>query len=363
MKEDIKLILKYVRDFLSKRLLIIICVSLFFVYALFSILLNPKQYQSNTSFIAQLSNNSNTGSGLKNIADLIGVNIGGSKEQKDIPLYLYPKLMSSLDYHRDLLSTKVTIKKDTTGITLKDYYLQHKKTPFTKTIKKYTIGLPGLIVKNLKSKEGGQGGKRLDSLTYIDPIELKIIDLLSEDIVYAVNDVDGSISISATMDEPVLSAQVAERAKQLLQDKIIEYRLGRAQERYDFIDKQYVEKKEEYNKARSSLAYYVDKNRFNNTQTSLLTRKKLENEANLAYAIYSELESQRLREQINIKEDTPVFTTIQNAVVPLKEVGAGPIFVLIKNIIFGFIFAVGIYFFLILWKEFKLLWKTTKKEY
>lgn len=359
MEKDIQLVLVYVREFLTKKKLILFCVILFVIFAVISILFSPKQYVSNTSFIPQLSNNSSGGgAGLKNIADLIGVNIGGTKEQKDIPLYLYPKLMSSLDYNRTLLNSRVTISQRPSGITLNEYYKEYKQNNISESIKKYTIGLPSLIRKKNRTTKEGDTKTKVDSLEYIIGDEVKIIKKLSEDVSYVVDDSDGSISISARMDEPILAAQVAERARQILQDKIIEYRLGRAQERYNYIDKQYRKKKEEYTNAQSNLAYYIDRNRFNTTQASLLRRKELENKASLAYAIYSEMESQRLREQININEDTPVFTTIQSAIVPIKEIGPSPIFLLVKYLVYGIFTAALLYLFTVFKLKFMQLWRT-----
>jgi len=294
MKEDIKLLLAYVKNFLSQKKLIFTVLLLFLIIALGDYFLSPKEYVSKTSFIAQVSSESGAGSGLKNIADLIGVNLGGKKEQKDLPVFLYPKLMKSLPYNRELTKSQFQYRKADSLITIGDYYITYYKPSIGSKVRKYTIGLPGLIIRKLRSKEPKSNRILIDSLTYISKEEAMLFSRLSEDITFGVDDLDGSISITVKMLDPELAAQVCEKATSLLQKEIIGYRLGKAQERYNFINTQYLEKKENYSRAQVNLARYIDRNKFNNTESSLVRRRELENETNLAFAIYSELESQRI---------------------------------------------------------------------
>ena len=358
MKDDVILLLSYVRDFFAKKKLIALMLLLFLIIAFLEFFTEPDEYVAKTSFITQVSSDSGASSGLKNIADLIGVNLGGKKEQKDLPIYLYPKLMNSLSYKRNLTQAKLRYRKADDFINLGDYYSSYYKQGLGHHISKYTIGLPRLILKSLSGTQTENQDRVLfDSLTYVSRQEASLYEKLSEDIVFGVDDIDGSISISVKMLDPELAAQVCTIAADLLQDAIIDYRLGKAKERYDFINREYVIKKEDYSKSQIALASYIDRNRFNNTESSQVRRRKLENETNLAYAIYSELESQRILQQLNLNEDTPVFTTIQPAIVPLKPVNKGIVYLIIKYLAIGFITAVFLHVYLLLRVELLKLWK------
>lgn len=357
MKDDLKIIIGYIKDFFSKKKLILIVVGLFTIIGLLTVILDPKEYVSSTSFIAQTNSDSGVGSGLKNIASIIGVNIGSNKEQKDIPVYLYPKLMASLSYNRELLNTKVTLRGESNPITLQEYYVGYRKKSFTDKLKKYTLGLPRVLMSSLRGQKKTNYSTKIDSLNYISIAEVGLLKKLSEDMVFRIDEFDGSIEIKAIMQDPIVAAQTTESAKRILQKKIINFRLGKAQERYDFVNEQHAVKREEYLDAQSQLAYYVDRNRFNNTESSSLRRKQLENKMNLAYIVFSDLESKRLAEDLNLKEDTPVFSPIQKSIVSNQSINPNPLVKILKFIAIGFIIAVFIHVIALLYRDSKNLWE------
>jgi len=357
MKEDLKPILSYVKQYLRSKKLIFTTLTVALILSVFSIIFNQKMYVARTSFITLSDGDSKTGSGLKNIADLIGVNLGSKKEYKDIPVYLYPKLMNSTSYNEDLLNSKVKLHEFDSVTTLKDYYKGHNKVGIGDKIKKYTIGLPGLIILSLKSKESTAFEKiNLDSLKYVSNEDAALMQKLMKDVTLTIDETDGTIHISSQMQNPLVAAQVNRSAKKILQDKIIAYRVNKAKEQYNFISDQYNVKKEEYLNAQSVLASYIDRNRFNNTAVSLTRRKQLENKTALAYSVYSELESQRIGAQISVNEDTPVFTTINPTIIPVKPENGGALGILIKFLFTGLLVSIFIFAYRTFYREFKLIW-------
>ena len=63
-----------------------------------------------------------------------------------IPPNLYPKIITSVNYRLELLSSKLISKKE---ITLREY-LTSKKPSLISLVKEYTLGLPGKIIKLFK---------------------------------------------------------------------------------------------------------------------------------------------------------------------------------------------------------------------
>ena len=356
MKEDFALVLSYIKDFFKKRSFVLRIVGLFFILGLLNAFFAHKEFTSKTSFVAQVSGDEKIGSGLKNIAALIGVNFNENSDAKDLPVYLYPKIIQSLDYQRELLKTPIHVKGHDSAVTLKYYYGKIRKPDLPTLIKKYTIGLPGLIIKQFRSKP--TAAVQIDSVNYISEEEMRMINLLSENVLFSIDETDGTIFLSATLPERVASAQVAERAKALLQEKIIEYRITKATQEYEFIIKQYETKKEEYQSAQASYASYSDRNMFNTTQTSQIRKQRLEMDYNLASVVYSELETQRIRQGIKVQEDTPAFMTLQPAVVPIEPTNDNAIVVVLKFVAIGFIIAVLLYLLLIVRDKFRDIWKT-----
>ena len=356
MKEDLAIVLAYIKDFWKNRRFIYRIVGLFLVLGVLNAVFSHKEFTSRTSFVAQVSGDEKLGSGLKNIAALIGVNFNEDSDAKDLPVYLYPKIIQSLDYQRELLNTRIHVNGYDSAVTLKQYYSKIRKPDLPTIIKKYTIGLPGLLVNQFKSKPAAP--TQIDSVNYVSEEEMRMINLLSENVLFSIDETDGTIFLSATLPERVASAQVAERAKDLLQKKIIEYRITKARQEFDFINKQYADKKEEYQNAQSIYASYLDRNMFNTTQTSQVRKQRLETDFTRSSMVYSELETQRIRQGIKVQENTPAFMTLQPAVVPIEPINDNAIVIIIKFVAIGFIIDVLLYLILMVRTKFRAIWKT-----
>lgn len=359
MEKDLKLVLGYFKNFLKSKKLIILCVSIAFILGLFSVIFSNPIYKANTSFISQDGTNSGGGSGLRNIAALIGVNVGGSAGFKDIPVYLYPKLTGSVVYKRKLLNSEVILPKDGTKTTIREYIITHNKPSTGDLIKSYTVGLPGRILKSFKSKpKREQDGKgKIENVEYLSEREKQLFNYLDNHMQFKIDNVDGSLQIEVTSNNPVIVAQITEKAKEILQELIIEYRIGKLKDSYSFIETQYDLKKKEYEEARASLAYYTDRNRFNSTATSLIRKKELENRSNLAYSLFSELQSQKIQAQISLKEETPIFSTINPSVVPLNNSNPNPLLTMLKFVLMGLFIAAVIFILKVYRKIFLRMWK------
>ena len=112
-------------------------------------LLSTSIYTAKTTFIPQLGNQESSSSGLKGLASLAGINIGGSGSQNnEISPLIYPMLAESVSFNLSLLD-KTIIEKDNVSIPLDTFYLDQKKgfslSKVFSGIKKYTIGLPSLL--------------------------------------------------------------------------------------------------------------------------------------------------------------------------------------------------------------------------
>ena len=349
MDKDFKLIIGYIKDFLTKRKLIYICLLLFLIIGIVSICLRTPLYEAKTSFITQSGNDKGGGSGLKSIAALIGINVGGSQSLKDIPVSLYPRLTGSVEYNKRLLNTQIVVPKNNSKLTVREYMLANKPFGF--------MSILGKVIKLFKGESKSSSDYKLENLEFLSKEDRNLINRLKEDLVLKIEDGDGSLHISSISDNPVVAAQIAKEAKNILQDLIIEYRIGKLKDNYSFIESQYINKKKEYEAARVSLAHYTDRNRFNNTSTSLIRKQELENKSALAHSLYAELEKQRVNAQISLKEETPIFSTINPSIVPIENLNSHPLIVIIKALLGGFFMAIVIYVLSVYFKIIKSAWK------
>jgi hypothetical protein len=337
MEKDIKLILFYLKQFVSNKKLIVVWVGVGLILGLFNVIFSKPIYEAKTSFISLNGSEPSGGSGLKNIAALIGVNIGQKQDVKDIPVYLYPKLTGSVVYNKEILGSYITLRNND-SITIREYVLKSNEASYGKTIKNYTLGLPNKIIALFKKEKDYKPLISLDKVEYLTKLDYELIKYLNEQVNLTIDTDDGSLHIIAQFDDPLVAAQVVQKSKEILQELIINYRIGKLQDSYDFIESQYQLKKKEYKEARN----------------------ELESSSALAYSLYSELETQRINAQIGLKEETPIFTTIEPSIIPIEKSNPSAIVTIIKHLIFGLFVAVIIYGFSVVRNFIKTMWRDTK---
>jgi hypothetical protein len=107
--------------------------------------LMPAKYSAGSTFVPMLSSDSKS-SGLSGLASLAGIDIGGAMAGNDIAPNLYPEIIASIPFKRELSLVKVPY--DGKSITFKEYTL-NKKIGLISGLKKYTIGLPGLLMRTV----------------------------------------------------------------------------------------------------------------------------------------------------------------------------------------------------------------------
>ena len=314
--DEIDLIELLKKIYLEKKLILKISIlaSLFgVVYALFQ----PNEFTSSTTFIPQLSSGVKTGgSSLSGLASLAGFNIGSMESSSEFPPALYPQVVNGVPFKLDLLSSEVKINNEV--VQVKDFLEKKISTNIVGTIKKYTIGLPSLILSSFKNKDQKEflNESGIYSITNKDK---GLFGLIDNSLSLSINEKEGFITISYTDTNKNIAAQITQIAQNLLQEKIIEFKNKSSKEMLDFALKQYSDKKHAYEKLQDEKAVFVDKNI--NISSSLFQNKlnRLESEVNISESIVQQLASQVEQAKLQVNKDTPVFTTIKPVTVPFER--------------------------------------------
>jgi capsular polysaccharide biosynthesis protein len=302
------------------------------VFALFQ----PNQYTSSTTFIPQLGSDIDaSASSLSGLASLAGINFGGIDSSSEFPPTLYPQVTESVPFRLDLLSSNIEINN--TMFTLREY-LNKDKNSFKATIIKYTIDLPSTIIGLFKSDESISDFSKIYSLSKED---YELFEDLSEVFFLSINEKEGFISMSFTDQNKIVSAQVAQTAKTLLQEKIIEFKLKSSKELLDYTSNQYNEKKIAFEKLQDERAVFVDNNI--NISSSLFQNKlsRIESELGIAKTVIQQLATQVEQAKLQVSKDTPVFTTIKPVTIPFKRSAPNRTIIVIVFVFIGFIVSSG----------------------
>ncbi len=317
------------------------------VLGLLIAILSPKEYTVQTTMVPQSaqSGGSKLG-GLSSLAAMAGFNMDMSSGTETLSPMVYPKIMQSVPFRLELMNSSFQIDGLNQPVTLFEYYTEYKKAGVLSNVKKYTIGLPGVIIGALKpTTEDQQPTSNTDKqIITLTAKENQVLEALNSQISLDINDKEGILTLSTNFPDAWLAAQVAHTAQILLQKYITTYRIQKAQEQLDFIKDRYQEKKEEFLETQKRLARFRDQNKNVSSAMAQTEVERLQSEYNIAFSVYSELAKQLEQAQIKVKEDAPVLTIVEPVRVPLQKSKPNRPLILFIWIFLGGIVGIGIVF-------------------
>lgn len=328
----------------ERRKFIIKTVIIFAVIGVIVALFSPTQYTASTKMVPQSSGGTQRASGgLSSLASMAGINLNMNQSTTELLPQTYPQILQSVPFQLKLMQSKFTFSDVEEPVTLFEYYTEYSKPGFLSLIKKYTIGLPGVISKAIKGDEEKtsvvetQDGKAIK----LTKEQESVRRIISNNISLEINDQDGFIQLSSSFHEADLSADVAQKAQELLQKYITDFKIEKASEQLNFIEERYKEKKKEFQEAQAALAAFRDRNKNVTSAMALTEQERLQNEYQLAFEVYSNLAQQLEQARIKVKEDTPVFSVIQPVTVPQERTKPKRKIILIIWIFLGGVVAIG----------------------
>jgi len=314
-EEEIDLV-EIVKSLWKSRFFIIKVSFIFFVLGVFVSLVSPVIYTSSTTFIPQTSQSTGA-SGLSGVASLVGINLGGVGSSTEIPPSIYPQIVNSVPYKRELLEISIDFPENNETISLKDYLSQESGSgDFLSLLKKYTIMLPFTILELFKAKNPNDKISSLNSDIFIGKKEEEMFKALDGLLSISVNTKEGFINLTSETGNAYASAVLTKAAEQILQNRVVEYKIKSAKEVLNFNLTQLQLKKIEFDSLQNKLALFKDSNlniidsRFQNSL------QKLESEFAIVNAVYQELSKQVEQSKLQVSKDTPIFSVIQPASVP-----------------------------------------------
>ncbi len=128
-------------------------------------------------------------------------------------------------------------------------------------------------------------------------------------------------SITVTLQNPRVTAVVADSVVKKLQEYIINYRTFKAKEDCLYLEKLFKERQQEYYVAQRKYANYMDSHDDIILQSARAEQERLQNDMSLAYQVYSQVAGQLQVARAKVQEEKPVFAVVEPAVVPLKPSG------------------------------------------
>lgn len=287
----------------------------------------PKEYTT-TVILAPESNSGNSKGSAGALAAMAGINLGGNAVDADIAPDLYPNIIESTPFIIGLFDIRVNDLENEVDTTLYSYIKDKQKSAWWSKI----MALPGGII-SLFSSESRE--VRLDSINNfaLTGTQTNIFNNLKGRITITVDKKTGVITLASRMQDPNISATIADTLISYLQSYIVSYRTQKARQDLAFTETLYAEAKKDYSDTQQKYAKYLDENQNVILASYRVNQEKLQNEMTLAYGVYNQVAQQLQMAKVKVQDTTPVYTVIQPAVVPLTPIKPNK-----RLIVIGFVF-------------------------
>lgn len=298
----------------------------------------PKEYTV-TVTLSPESGESGTGS-LGGLASMMGMSLGSGRSADALNITLFPDILSSNPFALELYEMPVPLEdgETTTQMPLNEYIVSQRQPWWG-----WIMGLPGKAIGGILSlfKDEEDGEEHI-----LDPFRLTLAETvrlgaIKRAMSATVDKKTGVTTITVTLQDPLVTATVADSVVCKLQDYVTDYRTRKAIDDCAYWEKLYKERQDEYYKAQQKYATYVDENKGLYTQKSKMEGDRLQNDMQLAYQVYSQTAQQLQLVRGKIQEAKPVFAVVNPATVPIKASSPRKLVILVGVVFLAFCVTAG----------------------
>ena len=315
----------------------------------------PSQYTVQVTLSPEIGNSKGSGGLAGLAASFLGNGVTMGETVDALNASLSADIVSSTPFLLEILNMQVIVSPKGDRMDLGSY-LDHCSSPWWS----YIIGFPSLIINGVQSffKDEQITDKISQGAIELSKEENDRINFLKNHITAGIDKKTAITSISVTLQDPKVTAIVADSIIHKLQEYIINYRTFKAKEDCAYLSKLFEERKEEYYVAQGNYADYMDSHDDLILQSVRAEQERLQNDMNLAYQVYSQVANQLQVARAKVQEEKPIFAVVEPAVVPLEPSGVSKkvyvlLFVCIAVICTGIWILFGKDIFLLLKNEIK----------
>ncbi len=360
MKENEIDIIDVAREVWQKRRTVIYSVVIAILFGLLIAIFSPEKFESHAVILPQTEQKPDMGN-LGGLASLAGMDLSSMMgASSGISSDLFPMVVNSYPFLNDLVHTSFDYEKEDEPATLYEKEIEDSTPSVLGLIKKYTIRLPWTIKNAIVGRTPivtKLGEKPSFDVIPLSEDEEELFEEVRDMIAVDVNIETGLVTVYCKMDERILAAQVTQRTLELLQKYIIEYKTEQARGNLEFIKERLDEKKAEFEQKREAFLQYSDRNRNVVEERTDVRFQELSDAYELALEVYRNLAQQREQAELSVKKETPAFSVIEPAKIPVKRDSPRRGAIMIVTTFLGGIVGIGIVLVNMGLQRFKKAWK------
>ena len=318
-------LIEVIRHIWNGRWLIVKVTLAFIVLGLVIAFTTTEQFKSEARLLPEIRDTRGGASALlRQFGGLGGINLPGGEGADAIRPELYPDVLRSTPFYVHLMEQPLTLQKgsERIDVTVFTYADEHMGAGgFLSFVKKYTIGLPGTIMKGIRGSktEDTSSPALVGDIPHLSQAQFNAARTLRDGISAGIDQRSGVISISAEFPDRRVAAQIAQYSVDYLTDYITDYRIQKAQKDLAFVQERHDEKKQEFHQAQINLARFRDANRNIVSAAAQTEEQRLQDQYNLAFNVYNGLAQQLEQSRIKVQEETPVIKVLEPVSVPVER--------------------------------------------
>lgn len=344
-----------------------------FLIGIFIAIVSPEEYEAEIILMPQSSSSSdNVASGLlRQFGGLAGLSGGVGPGNGSLTPNLYPDITQSTPFYLYLMKQEIFFSTLDTTTNILYYFNEVQKPTVLDYLKQYIVGLPRLII-NLpltlvntfkeekplakpnseatpsQAEIPAEQDSMINLHNHYRPVTLTgaekaVIGKLKNRIKTSI-ETNGTVKVTVEMPDPYVAASTTELAVQYLTQYVTEYRIEKARQDLNFIQKQYDEKRSKYIQAQKRLAQMQDRNLNLFTESARTELEQAQTEYQLANSLYQSLAQQLEQAKIKVQEETPVFKVLEPVQVPLTKSKPNRELILFLSLFVGLFLGLGIVF-------------------
>ena len=274
----------------------------------------PREYTTDVKLAPETIDNKVAAGGLGALASMAGLGTSASGADAVYP-QLYPDVVSSVPFVTSLFNVKITTsdKDEPQTMTVEQYMEDELRAPWWSVITEAPFKLLGM----LRGEDEEADTKPLDNFRLTQD-EARLVEAVNRRITASVDQKTSVVTISVMMQDPLVSAVLADTVVNRLQAYVTDYRTNKARKDLEYAETLNEEAKADYYAAQQKYAEYLDRNQGLAFQSARITSDRLQNEAQLAFSLYNQTAQQVQKAKAKVQETTPVYAIITPATVPVK---------------------------------------------
>ena len=277
----------------------------------------PREYTTDVKLAPEASNGQKMSGSLGAMAAMVGIGGAAQSGSDAVNPMLYPDVVGSVPFLVGLFNVPVEDIDGDKKVTVREYVEEDLRAPWWSAIMKFPFKLLGMITSIGKDEEVSDPNKAIDTFK-LTKEEDAVVKALQARINASVDTKTSVITISVMMQDPLVSATMADTVVSRLQEYITDYRTNKARKDLEYAELLNEEAKDNYYNAQQKYADYLDRNNGLIAHSAMTTRERLQNEATLAFNLYNQTAQQVQVAKAKVQEQTPVYATVTPATVPIK---------------------------------------------